>query len=339
MKSITCDVLRRLADGDFHSGEVLARALGLSRASVWLAVREIGAAGLEVYRVRGRGYRLAQPLSLLQREAVLRDLGADAVHFNIEILDSASSTNTLAMQRAQQGAPGGLVIAAEWQEAGRGRMGRTWHSGVGGALTFSLLWRFTQGAAFLSGLSLAVGVALIRALRTLGLDEAGLKWPNDVVWRGNKLAGILIEMQGDMLGPSAAVIGVGVNLRLSDAVRGRIDQAAADLETACGRPLDRNQLLALLLKELRRVLEAFAREGLAPLRAEWQRYHAHQDQAVTLILPDARSEQGFARGVAEDGALLIETPAGIRRYHSGEISLRPAAARAMRQAPRRKAGT
>lgn len=323
MKPITCHVLRRLADGDFHSGEVLARALGLSRASVWLAVREIGAAGLEVYRVRGRGYRLAQPLSLLEREAVLRELGADAAYFEIEILDSVSSTNTLALQRAQQGAPSALVVAAELQEAGRGRMGRTWHSGVGGALTFSVLWRFTQGAAFVSGLSLAIGVALMRALRTLGLDEAGLKWPNDVVWRGGKLAGILIEMQGDMLGPSAAAIGIGVNLRLSDAVRGRIDQPAADLETACGRLLDRNRLLALLLKELRRVLEAFAREGLAPFHAEWQRYHAHQNQIVTLILPDARREQGYARGVAEDGALLIETPAGVRRYHSGEISLRP----------------
>jgi BirA family biotin operon repressor/biotin-[acetyl-CoA-carboxylase] ligase len=338
MKSITCQVLRRLADGNFHSGEVLARALGLSRASVWLAVREIGAAGLEVYRVRGRGYRLAQPLSLLEREAVLRQLGADAAQFNIEILDSVSSTNTLVMQRAQQGAPGTLVVAAEWQEAGRGRMGRAWQSGVGGALTFSLLWRFTQGAAFLSGLSLAVGVALIRALRTLGLDEAGLKWPNDVVWRGSKLAGILIEMQGDMLGPSAAVIGIGVNLRLSDAVRSRIDQPAADLETACGRPFDRNQLLALLLKELRRVLETFAREGLAPFRAEWQRYHAHQDQTVTLILPDARRERGCARGVAEDGALLIETQAGIRRYHSGEISLRKAEGDAMPSVPQSKIG-
>ena len=139
MKSITCHVLRRLADGDFHSGEVLARSLGLSRGSVWLAVREIGAAGLEVYRVRGRGYRLAQPLTLLEREAVLRQLGADAAHFDIEILDSVSSTNTLAMQRAQQGAPSALVVAAELQEDGRGRMGRTWHSGVGGALTFSLL--------------------------------------------------------------------------------------------------------------------------------------------------------------------------------------------------------
>ena len=333
MKAWQFKVLRRLADGEFHSGEALARALGMSRASMWLAVRELGAAGLEVYKVRGRGYRLAQPLSLLDREAVLRRLGDDAAHFRIEVLDSANSTNTHAMQRAQQDLPGALVIAAEWQEAGRGRMGRTWHTGLGGALTFSLVWRFTQGVGFLSGLSLAVGVALMRVLRALGIAEAGLKWPNDVVWRGGKLAGILIEMQGDTLGPSTAVIGIGVNVRLSDTVRGRIDQAAADLETACDQPLDRNELLAMLLMELRRVLEGFAREGLAPFRDEWQRFHAHQDKIVTLILPDARQERGWARGVAEDGALLIETETGIRRYHSGEISLRPGPQSSPRSAP------
>lgn len=323
MKPIACHVLRQLADGGFHSGEALARARGMSRASIWLAVHELETAGFEVYKVRGRGYRLAQSLSLLDREALQRELGDAATQFTIEIHDSVSSTNTLAMQRAQQGAPGALVVAAEWQEAGRGRMGRAWHAGIGGALTFSLLWRFTQGAGHLSGLSLAVGVALMRVLGTLGIAEAGLKWPNDILWRGGKLAGILIEMQGDMLGPSAAVIGIGINVRLSDAVRGRVDQATADLETACGRPLDRNRLLALLLKELHGVLETFAREGLRPFRDEWQRYHVYQDQTVTLILPDARREQGCACGVADDGALLIRTGTGIRHYHSGEISLRP----------------
>jgi len=316
-------VLRRLADGEFHSGAALANALGKSRASIWLAIREIENAGIEVFKVRGRGYRLAQPLSLLDRDDIVRQLGADARAFTLEIMDGVSSTNTLAMERAARGAPADLVIAAEWQEAGRGRMGRDWHAGIGGALTFSLLRRFPQGAASLAGLSLAVGVALMRAFKTLGVEKAGLKWPNDVLWRGGKLAGILIEVQGDMLGPSAVVIGIGVNVRLSQAVRDRIDQAAGDLETACGRPLDRNQVLALLLRELRHALDTFAGAGLAPFRDDWHRYHVHQDRMVTVMLPDARREHGYARGVAEDGALMIETPSGLRRYHSGEISLRP----------------
>jgi BirA family biotin operon repressor/biotin-[acetyl-CoA-carboxylase] ligase len=322
MKDLAIKTLKLLADGEFRSGVALARLLGMSRASIWHAVRDLDAAGLDVFRVRGRGYRLAQPLSLLDRDEIVRQLDADAAEFSLEIMDGVSSTNTLALQRAARGAPANLVIAAEWQEAGRGRMGRAWHAGIGGALTFSLVRRFPQGVSFLAGLSLAVGVALARSFELLGLEGVGLKWPNDVLWRGGKLAGILIEVQGDMLGPSTAVIGIGVNVRLSQAVRDRIGQPASDLESACGHALDRNRVLALLLQQMRDALDAFTKSGLAPFRDDWHRYHAHQDKMVTLILPDARLEQGCARGVAEDGALLIETAAGLRRYHSGEISLR-----------------
>ena len=323
MKRLAHRVLKLLTDGEFHSGEALAQALEVSRASVWQAVDELAAAGLELYRVRGRGYRLREPLSLLDRGQIERRLGPLAGRFALEIVESVESTNTLLMQRAPAGASQATVIAAEWQSGGRGRHGRPWHAGIGGALTFSLLWRFAQGAGSLAGLSLALGIALARALDKLGVAGAGLKWPNDVVWRGRKLAGILIEMQGDALGPGLAVIGIGLNVRLSDAVRTRIDQEATDLETACGRLLDRNEVLALLLAELWNVLEAFAREGFAPLRSEWERRHAHRDRRVTVILPDARRESGVARGVAEDGALLVETRAGVRRYHSGEISPQP----------------
>ncbi len=322
MKALTCRVLKSLADGEFHSGEALGRSLGMSRASVWNAMRKLGATGLEIYSVRGRGYRLQRPLSLLDHAEVERYLRHRDGRFTLEIVDSVGSTNTLLMQRAQAGAPGATVIAAEWQSGGRGRQGRAWHAGIGGALTFSLLWRFTQGASSLAGLSLAIGVALARALAKLGVVGAGLKWPNDVVWRGKKLAGILIEMQGDALGPSLAAIGIGVNVRLSAAIRSRIDQDVTDLESASGRTLDRNEVLALLLEELWGVLETFARDGFAPLRREWQHRHAHQDRAVTVILSDTRRESGVARGVAEDGALLVETRTGMRRYHSGEISLR-----------------
>jgi BirA family biotin operon repressor/biotin-[acetyl-CoA-carboxylase] ligase len=323
MKPLAHRVLQLLADGHFRSGEALAQALGVSRASVWHAVRGLDAAGLEVYKVRGRGYRLSQALSLLDREEIVRHLGRFARHFVLEVTASVDSTNSRLIERAQAGVPSASVIIAEWQSSGRGRQGRAWHAGIGGALTFSLLWRFTQGAGYLAGLSLAVGVAIARTLEKLGASGAGLKWPNDVVWRGRKLAGILIEMQGDALGPSFAVIGVGVNVRLSDGVRRHIDQEATDLESACGRVLDRNEVLALLLVELHAVLEAFARSGFAPLRREWERRHVYRERPITMILPDTRTESGVARGVGEDGALLVETRAGLRRFHSGEISLRP----------------
>ena len=315
-------ILRLLADGEFHSGETMARTLGVSRAGIWNTLRELDGMGLEIFKVRGRGYRLARPLDLLNAQRIVVALASAASRFSIEVLDRVESTNTLLVARAAHGAVTGCVIAAEWQTHGRGRRGAAWHAAPGATLTFSVLWRFQQGAGFLAGLSLAVGIAVARALAALGVQDAELKWPNDVLWRGRKLAGILIEMQGDMLGPSAAIIGIGLNCRLPVALRDRIDQPAVDLEAACGAAPDRNRALALLLFELASVMDAFAQDGFAPLRDEWQRRHVYQRQPVRLALPDGAVVSGIAEGVAEDGALLLTTQAGQRRFHSGEVSLR-----------------
>ena len=322
MNALTFQALRLLADGEFRSGEEMARALGVSRASVWNALHGLDAAGVDLYRIRGRGYKLAAPLALLDHAIVARHLGAHAPRFAIEVLDVAESTNTLLLQRAQRGAPARTVIAAEWQTHGRGRRGRAWHSALGAALTFSLSWRFQQGVGFLAGLSLAVGVAASRALSSLGVRDAALKWPNDVLWRGRKLAGILIEVHGDMLGPSAAVIGIGLNCRLPDALRERIDQPATDLAEASGALPDRNRALAVMLLELERMLLTFSEDGFAPMRDEWHRHHVHQARTVQLVLPDGSAIDGVAAGVAEDGSLLLDTRSGRRRFHSGEVTLR-----------------
>lgn len=327
MKTLAYHVLRLLDDGEFHSGAALAQATGVSRASIWNAVQEIEAVNVDVFSVRGRGYRLAAPLSMLDKAAVLQWLGESAP-FSLDILDEVPSTNTLLLQRAQAGAPHASVIAAEWQLAGRGRMNRPWHAAIGGALTFSMLWRFSQGAATLAGLSLAAGLAVVRALEAFGVRGVGLKWPNDVLWHGRKIAGILIEMQGEAMGPSAVVIGVGINVRLSPAVDARIDQAAADLATILKKDdkpaVDRNRLLALLLGEFNRVLLEFERAGFQPFRDDWQRRHVHQGCAVRLTLSGGVSESGVARGIGADGSLLLETARGVRPFHSGDVSLRAA---------------
>lgn len=323
MKSTTHGVLRALADGEFHSGVALAQALGVSRASVWNAVRELETMGTAVYKVHGRGYRFPYALSLLDRAAIERELGPVAARLTVEVRAAAASTNALLLERAAAGAASGSVIAAEWQSAGRGRRGRAWHAGLGGGLAFSMLWRFAQGAGELSGLSLAVGVALARGLAAFAGPGIALKWPNDIVAEGGKLGGILIELAGDVLGPGAAVIGVGINVRLSPGVRAGIDQPATDLESILDGRVDRNALLAALLAALDRALTEFAAAGFGPFRSEWERLHVHQGKPVTLLLPDGRSERGQARGVAEDGSLLLETSGGLKRFHSGEVSLRP----------------
>jgi BirA family transcriptional regulator, biotin operon repressor / biotin---[acetyl-CoA-carboxylase] ligase len=324
MTPLSFAVLRQLADGRFRSGTELARVLGVSRGTVWNAVHAIEAADLTVYKVRGRGYRLARSVSLLDPARIATHTGAFASRLSVEVVDCADSTNSLLMQRAAAGAPSGAVLAAEWQHNGRGRLGRVWHSGLAGALTFSVLWRFEHGASALGGLSLAAGLALARAVAKLGVREVALKWPNDVLWRGRKLAGILIEMRGDQLGPSAVVIGIGVNVMLSGGLAARIGEPAASLEEAVGE-LDRNRALGAVLAELVLVLDAYAQAGFEPLRGEWERWHAHQDRAVNVLFPDGRRETGRARGVGADGALLLETAHGARRLLSGEVTLRAAA--------------
>jgi len=321
----TWQLLNILADGEFHSGEILAQQLGVSRASISNALADVTSCDVALQRIRGRGYRLARPWQRLDREEILRWLDKDAGQFAIEILPQAASTNTLLLQRAgpnapNGSAPGGSVLAAELQTAGRGRMGRTWHSGLGNALTFSLLWRFDCGLNALSGLSLAVGVAIVRALNKVGVAGVQLKWPNDILTPQGKLGGVLIEAQGDMLGPSAVVIGIGLNCALPTHLVRQIDQPASALEDVCATMPTRNQLLAVALQELAGVLRQFAQSGFAALRAEWEQYHIHQNEPVQLQLADGSIANGKARGVNDSGELYLETAQGARYFNSGEVA-------------------
>ena len=329
--TLTFTLLHLLADGEFHSGEVLAQQLRISRASVNNALRGIEHFGLTLFSVRGRGYRLSQPLQLLNAQRIEELMGARRSAFKIEILDSGTSSNTLLLQRVKQdsdnngGASSGSVLAVEWQSSGRGRRGRCWLSSLGSSLTFSLLWHFDCGLSALSGLSLAVGVGLIRAFRALGIQDVQLKWPNDVLGKQGKLAGILIEAQGDMLGPSTVVIGIGINLDLQKMLTQQIDQPSTSLAHILGDASlvpERNQMLAAILVELDGILHEFSKLGFAAFRAEWQKYHGFQNQRVQLLLPDGSNVSGIVRSVANDGSLELETAQQISRFSVGEVSLR-----------------
>jgi BirA family biotin operon repressor/biotin-[acetyl-CoA-carboxylase] ligase len=320
---LTFRALRLLADGEFHSGEALARTLHVSRTTVWKALQAAEGWGVTLFKVHGRGYRLVTPVDWLDARRVREHLGAHAGSFQIEVVELADSTNSILLNEALAGAPTGLVVAAELQTQGRGRRGRTWHTGLGGALTFSLLWRFEQGVRGLGGLSLAVSVALARAFSALHVDSVMVKWPNDVVWQHQKLAGVLTEIEGDVMGPSAAVIGIGINVYLDPDVRQRIDQAVTDL-AATGVRIERNRLLGTCLSHLAAVLGQFAAGGFSPLRAEWEASNALAGRTIAVTLADRSQETGVAAGVADDGALLLQTDSGLRRFYSGEVSVRPA---------------
>ncbi len=318
-------VLRILADGERHSGAELAQTLGVSRAAVWKAVRKAETSlGLQIETQRGRGYRLQAPLDLLDSARILEAIEpSQRRHLaRIEIHDEIDSTNSHLMRAARGGAAAGTLCLAERQSAGRGRHGRSWVSPYGSNLYLSLLWRFELGPAQLGGLSLAAGTAVAAALSAEGVAEIGLKWPNDILWRGRKLAGLLLELAGEATGPSQVVIGVGVNTRLG-AAGTAIDQPWADLDEILGaQGYDRNRLAGRVAARLLGAVARYAQDGLAPFLAEWEARDPYLGAPVELHLGERRIV-GRHAGITEQGALRLATTAGVQTFLAGEVSLRP----------------
>jgi BirA family biotin operon repressor/biotin-[acetyl-CoA-carboxylase] ligase len=254
-------------------------------------------------------------------------LGKARGRFDVDSLAECESTNTLLLTRAAQGAPSGSVIVADRQSAGRGSRGRHWLATPQASLTFSVLWRFDGGLERLAGLSLAVGLAVVQALAACGAAGVALKWPNDILHDNAKLGGILVELQGngqnDQDG-ALAVIGIGLNLSLpaSAGERQGFSLPAAALDGAIFPLPDRHLLFARLLSELAQVFDAFAAGGFAVLRDQWQAHHAWQDRPVRLLRDGRVEKEGVCRGADADGALLVQTAAGVERCLSGDLSLR-----------------
>jgi len=322
MSALTFQALRRLADGRFHSGEEMARSFQRSRATLSEALKRAPEMGIELFSVPGKGYRVAEPIDFLDREAIARELASDT-RIHLEIVDEIESTSTRLLQLAAAGAPLGMCVAAEWQSCGRGRLGRSWVSRLGGSLTFSLLWRFERGAGHLGGLSLAVGEAVARALADCGVRRVQVKWPNDVVVDFRKLAGILVETSGEIQGPSVAVIGVGVNYRLSERVLDRIDQPVCDVWQCAETPATRSHLLARMLLRLAASLDAFDRAGFAASRESWRAMHAYQGRRVRVTPGRDAPFDAEVVDVAPDGALMVSTADGrTLPLASAEITLR-----------------
>jgi BirA family biotin operon repressor/biotin-[acetyl-CoA-carboxylase] ligase len=320
------EIVRLLADGELHSGEAIASRLGISRAAVWKAVRKtVELLDLDLESVRGHGYRLCAPLELLDAAEIRVGLPAPAQTEirSIDVLPEVDSTNSWLMRRAHGGAPGGSVCLAERQTAGRGRRGRAWLSPFGANVYLSLLWRYPLAPAQLGGLSLAVGVAVARALTAAGASGIGLKWPNDLHWRRRKLAGLLLEVGGEAQGPSHVVVGVGLNLRLDPARAAAIDQPWTDLTAVLGAGgYRRNAVVVSLITELCAALERYGAEGLAAFLADWQRLDAYLGEPVELAAGERRIA-GVHAGIDATGALLLEVDGKLEAFHAGEVSLRP----------------
>lgn len=311
-----------LADGEFHAGSEMGVLLGVGRAAVWKQVQKLQELGLDVQSVKGKGYRLSQPLELLNSEQIKSTLDSAASRLlrSLDIHSQTGSTNDVAMSMAASGAGSGSICMAEQQTAGRGRRGRQWISPYGVNLYLSCVWEFFNGAAALEGLSLATGVAVADALEALGVRGVSLKWPNDVLLAESKLAGILLEMTGDPAGRCQVVLGVGINHRMPPALATAIEQKWARLDDVYPG-VSRNLLAATTISKLLLMLQRFQEEGFTPFQSRWQALDAYKGMSV-VIKTGAADIEGVADGVDETGGLRLFTPSGLQIMKGGEVSLR-----------------
>ncbi len=319
-------VFQRLDDRNFLSGESLAADLSVTRAAVWKAVEQLRELGVTLDAQPNKGYRLAPGISALAADRILALLPAE-VRTRIEVLLvewTLASTNTKLLDALPPAAGSAAVVLTEHQTGGRGRRGRGWVAPPGGAICLSLAWQYPDMPADLSALSLVVGLCAVNALTELNIRGVTLKWPNDLVTAGGKLGGILIEMRAESGGPVHVVVGIGLNVVLDDAARAAVEATGntADDIRAHHLPVpDRNAIVAALLARLVPALEGFPRQGLTPHLDNWHTCDALRDQEVR-VENAGDITRGVARGIDAHGALLVETPTGVRRFISGEVSVR-----------------
>ena len=308
-------ILTALNQADsFLSGETLAKQLDVSRATISNHIDALEQAGVGIYSVKGKGYKLEKPVPLIDGDKLIHQIENRCFYF-----DEIDSTNSFVLKHAEELKSGDICIA-EYQSAGRGRRGRKWASPYGSHLYASMLWQFPQGMAQAMGLSLVVGCSLATVLEKLGLNEVAVKWPNDVYLEGKKLAGILVEMSGQADGECQVVIGIGVNLSMPATAAEQIDQPWADVLSQQALP-DKTEFATALHQQLKTDIHLFEQQGLSAFVERWQQVDLYRDQSVKLLMADNVIE-GICRGIDTQGALLLEVDGKVKAFVGGEISVR-----------------
>ena len=313
-----------LADGQFHSGQQLAQATGVTRSAVWKQIRRLAGLGLEVEGVTGRGYRLAAPLELLDAADISGrlDPGAREVPVDVETLFEVDSTSRYLLDALPADSIHGRAVLAEYQSAGRGRRGNRWLAAPASGLCLSLGWHYDSAPASLTCLSLAAGVAVAGALRREGCPGVQLKWPNDVLVDGAKLAGILIESHAQGAGPCDVVVGVGVNVRLPEQLERTLDRRVTDLERVLAPAApSRNNLAARLINALVAMLKQYGSDGFASFLEAWRELDYAAGREAVLLLA-GQQIAGRVVGIDENGLLVMAMGEELRKFSSGELSLR-----------------
>ncbi|WP_372771190.1 bifunctional biotin--[acetyl-CoA-carboxylase] ligase/biotin operon repressor BirA [Pseudoalteromonas sp.] len=316
-------ILQALKNGEFISGQLLGEQLGISRAAVAKHIKSLCELGLDIYKVNNKGYCLKQEIALISKpelQAEYQKLSGQVGNF--ETFASIDSTNTELMQRiaSKQALTSGAVVVAEMQNAGRGRRGRVWQSPFGANLYYSYYWLLDDGLQAAMGVSVAVGLAVFDCIKVLYNVEVSLKWPNDILVNNQKLAGVLVELDGQPEGPCHLVIGIGLNIAMPESASEHIDQAWVDLKRL-GLEVNKNELAAALTYYLEQRLAQYQATGLSEMYSEWNKVNAFAEQLITLNTGQ-KTWQGICVGIDKQGGLVLRQDGIEKTYYGGEISVR-----------------
>ena len=318
---VRAQIIDKLAGADFISGEQLGAELGISRAAIAKHIQAIAEMGLDIYRVTGKGYQLSKKLDLLNSERITHYLNDKQCSNTVEVHHILDSTNSYLLRKIATQTNNGEVCLAEYQSAGRGRRGRQWISPFGTNLYLSMYRHLEQGMSAAMGLSVVAAIAVFDALKNIYGCNVELKWPNDIYLNSKKLAGILIDLEGQPLEACHCVIGIGINLSMPEASAKLVDQPWSDLSTITSHDIDRNKFAAELIIQLNKRLNEHNLTGLKDMLALWHQHDIYYNRPIKIIT-GKREALGISRGIDIQGALLIEQDGMISSIYGGEISLR-----------------
>jgi len=331
-KAIQEKLIQYLSSGQFFSGQWLGEQLGVSRAAISNHISSLVDMGLDIYSVTGKGYKLSEPLTLLDEANIQHKLLELGLKNKIEVHNIIDSTNSYLLRRLPNQNHNLQVCLAEYQDSGRGRRGRKWISPFGSHIYMSMYWFLEQGMAAAMGLSVVSALAVSDAIKDLYQIDVQLKWPNDIYFDGVKLAGILIDLEGQALEPCHCVIGIGLNINMPQKSAEQVDQPWTDLQEVINKNItnveyqnknfiDRDELAATLIEKLSLRLQQHQNEGLLTMVNEWANHDYYFNKPVRLIT-GTREKKGICRGINNQGALLLEIDGQISPVYGGEVSLR-----------------
>lgn len=319
-KALKEALIHELAAGNFISGQDFGAKYGVSRTAISKHIKSLADMGLDIFRVTGKGYKLSQPLTLLDKDNI-----SDAIELAskpyVEVHHVIDSTNSYLIRRLPNQLQNGQICIAEYQSAGRGRRGRQWISPFGSHLYMSMYWHLETGMSAAMGLSAVTALAISDAIFDLYNIHVQLKWPNDIYLDGVKLAGILIDLEGQSLEPCHCVIGIGLNLSMPKQSGEQVDQPWTDLAQHVDQKIDRNKLAAKIITCLQIRFKEHQSQGLQHMMSEWKVLDYYFNKPVK-ILTGERETRGICKGINNQGALLLEIDNKIHPIYGGEVSLR-----------------